>query len=123
MWDRGLRVGAVNFLPRNMFGLAECCGGLQDFPGSPTFGLGFDITTPINPPLGFTNLAYSEAEIKPFNLWSVASVLAPGPSSSQYVHDMLRPKLLRKEFPISRILFGGQRWEESISNLLLLPQA
>lgn len=45
-WLNGLSVGAVTGLPRNQFGLAECCGGLQDFPGQPTFGLQVDIVEP-----------------------------------------------------------------------------
>lgn len=65
-WQNGWDVAAGTGLPRNMFGLAEACGGLQAFPGQPVMGIRSGLA-PWFPDLVSKRFVSVDSKVKPFN--------------------------------------------------------
>lgn len=109
IWRNGYNGGSPPGLPRNMFGLSECCGGLQAFPGDPTFGLLAGVT-PIRPlpilrPVEAMAISTAtfQASVPPFPIMLTGIIVAP----PLFVLRRPNPVIPPEEFPVSRLLFGS----------------
>jgi hypothetical protein len=112
VWEDGYRGPIPAIFPRNMFGLAACCGGLIAPLGQPTFGLQVQVPFSVGP---ITSLAqqwsidrYDQQEAA-----ALASTLARKAAYPvEHVGKILEVSDISDVNPEDKLIFGkGQEWD------------